>query len=435
LLRRIVIALVVVLVLLGGVVFGARYWLASDDPRARLQQALTEALQRDVVIGALEVEGERVVLTGVSIGNPEGFAGAPLFSAERIELDVALEDLLDDRITGVVSAHAVELRIAKQSGTTNLLGPIGRGEGGRALDLHVDLAITSSRLVLEDLDRDQSSALEGVGMRVLLSNRDGAQQGQAHVTIAEVGLHGIPLRDVELFATVADDVVDLDRLTGTLGRSGRVQGSGRLWLGGDKGWSFTIAAAGVDIDGDVRPLAIGLFPPLAATFAATAATGMLAADVELSGTGLHWDVIRPTLAGKGSATLTDLRVPEGALVPEVVALVGHAGPWTLAVATVEFMLADEWVTLARVTVDRERVTVPVEGGVSLAGALELRVDVLPLVRVFGSAAHTAVGNYATSLPVRIRGTVQKPEIALPTATDVGRSLLGGAMRRALTTDD
>jgi len=103
----------------------------------------------------------------------------------------------------------------------------------------------------------------------------------------------------------------------------------------------------------------------------------------------------------------------------------------LALATVEFTLADEWVRLLRVTVDREQVAVPVEGGVSLAGVLDLRVDVLPLARIFGGAAPSAIGRYATSLPVRVRGTVQRPEIALPTASDVGRSLLGGAMRRAL----
>jgi hypothetical protein len=249
------------------------------------------------------------------------------------------------------------------------------------------------------------------------------------------------LRDVDLFATVNEESVELARLAGTLGRDGRVNGNGRLWLGGDKGWSFTLAAEGVDIDGDVRPLVTGLFPPLAATVAATAATGKVAADVELSGTGLHWDVIRPTLAGKGKATLTDLRLPEGSLVPEIATVLGHPrsdpampAQWTLALATVEFTLADEWVKLLRVTVDREHVPVPVEGGVSLAGVLDLRVDVLPLARVFGSKAHSAIGKYATSLPVRIRGTVDKPEVALPTASDVGRSLLGGAMRRALASD-
>jgi hypothetical protein len=435
-LRRVVVVLLVLAVIAAGVVFGMRAWWGSDDPRARVQALLSQALQRDVAIGGLEVQGEHVVLTEVAIGNPEGFEGEPLFRAARIELDVALEDLLDDEITGVVHADAVDLHVVKKDGKTNLLGPFERGSGdGRPLDLHLDLAITASRLVLDDLDRGQTLVLEGVGMRVLLSNRDGAQRGEAHVTIAEVGLHGIPLRDVELFAKVSDDAVELEQLEGRLGAAGRVKGHGQLWLGGDKGWTFVVSAADVDIDGDVRPLVTALFPPLAATVDATAAKGKVAADVALSGTGLHWAQIRPTLAGKGNATLTDVELPAGSLVPDLAALVGHEGAWSLAQATAEFTVADDWVKLGRVTLDRDAVPMPVEGGVSLAGALDLRVDVLPLARLFGGKTHAAIGTVATSLPVRVRGTVSKPELAWPTAADVGRSLLGGAIRRSLAGGD
>lgn len=431
-LRRVVVVLFVIAVLAAGVVFGVRSWWRSDDPRARLQALLSDALQRDVEIGGVEAQGERVILTGLAVGNPEGFEGEPLFRAERLELDVALEDLLDDEITGVVHADAVDLHIVKKDGTTNLLGPFGQGGGGsgRKRDLHLDLAITSSKLVLDDLDRGQTLVLEGVGMRVLVSNRDGERRGQAHVTIAEVGLHGIPLRDVEVFAKVEDETVELEALEGRLG-SGTVKGHGRVFLGGDKGWSFTVAAADVDIDGDVRPLVTALFPPLAATVDATAAKGKVAADVELAGAGMHWDQVRPTLAGKGTATLTDVELPAGSLVPDLAALVGHEGAWALARASAEFVVADDWVKLGRVTLEREAVPMPVEGGVSLGGALDLRVDVLPLVRIFGGKAHAAIGSVATSVPVRIRGTVQAPELALPTAADVGRSLLGGAIRRSL----
>lgn len=434
-LRRIVIVLVVLAVIGVGVVLGARAWWGSDDPRARLQALLSEALDRDVAIVGVEVEGEHVVLTEVSIANPEGFEGAPLFHAQRLELDVALEDLLDDEITGVVHADAVDLHIVKKDGKTNLLGPFGRGTGGRPLDLHLDLAVSASKLVLDDLDRGQTLVLDGVGMRVLLSNRDGARRGEAHVTIAEVGLHGIPLRDVELFAKVDDDTVALDGLEGRLGAAGTVKGHGRLWLGGDKGWSFTVSAADVDIDGDVRPLVTALFPPLAATVDAAAAKGKVAADVELAGTGLHWEQIRPTLAGKGAATLTDVELPAGSLVPDLATLVGHEGAWSLARASAEFVVKDDWVKLGRVTLDRDAVPMPVEGGVSLAGALDLRVDVLPLVKLFGGKAHATIGSVATSVPVRIRGTVRAPELALPTAADVGRSLLGGAIRRSLAGGD
>lgn len=433
-LRRVFIAVVVVLLLVALAWFGVTRWLASDDPRARLQAALSDALQRDVTIGGLVVEGEHVVLTGVAIGNPEGFDGAPLLRAERIELDVALEDLLDDELTGVVRANAIDLRIVKHNGTTSLLGPLRpRSPGGRALDMHVDLAITSSRLLLEDLDRGQSLALEGVGMRVLLSNRDGAREGQASVTIAEVGLHGIPLRDVRLRAQANDETVELSELQGTLGRAGRVHGTGRMWIGGERGWTFDIVAEDVDLDGDVRPLVAVLYPPLTTTanLVATAATGKLAARVQLGGTGLHWEQVRPTLAGTGTVTLMDVELPPDSMLLDLAALAGRPpGPWTLARIAVEVTLADAWLSLGRVTTD-DALAIPLEGRVSLAGELDLRVDLMPLVRAFGGGVYKEVARVATSLPVRIGGTVQAPEIAPPTASDVGRSLLGGAMRRAL----
>jgi len=434
--RRVVIAVVVVVAVVSAVVFGARAWLGSDDPRARLERALAQTLHRDVIIEGLEVDGSRVALTGVTIGNPEGIAGAPLLIAPRIDLEVALEDLLDDEVSGVVRAEAVDLRIVKQNGVTNLLGPLKRGTGEHPLDLHVDLAIVASRLLLEDLDRGQSLALEGVGVRALLSNRDGSRTADATVTVDEVGLHGIPLRDVELHAKATDDRVEIDRLDGTLGRAGKVHGTGELFLQGERGWSFVVSASDVDLDGDVRPLVAALYPPLTATADATAAQGKLAADVELSGTGLHWEEIRPTLQGRGTLTLTDVTLPERSLLLDLAALAGRApGPFTLSRGTVDAKVGSGWVELVRVTADTDAIPVPVTGRVSLQGELDLRVDLLPLVRVFGVGPYREVGKVAASIPVRVRGTVEHPEIAPPTASDVSRSLVGGALRRALADDD
>ena len=57
---------------------------------------------------------------------------------------------------------------------------------------------------------------------------------------------------------------------------------------------------------------------------------------------------------------------------------------------------------------------------------------MPLVSAFGGGAYASVARVTTSLPVRITGTVQDPELAPPRVRDLAPGLLGGAVVRALS---
>jgi hypothetical protein len=77
---------------------------------------------------------------------------------------------------------------------------------------------------------------------------------------------------------------------------------------------------------------------------------------------------------------------------------------------------------------------PVAGRVGFDGSLDLAVDLMPLVEAYGGGVYAAAAKVATSIPVRIGGTVRDPTLKAPTTKDVATSLLGGALRRAVTSD-
>lgn len=426
----VVLAVLVMLVIVGGVA----WWLArSIDAKAELERVLSEALGRDVTIGMLDVDPRgHVGLRDVEIANPQGFEGAPLLHAGELQLDVGLSTLLDREVVGVVTVRAVDLHVVKQGGTTNLHGMLQQRGTGKPIDLHLDLAIHAAHVVLDDRDRGESLELDGVDVRVLASNREGEHSGEGQVTIAAVGLHGVTMRDVSMRVRGDDERVAIDELHGTVGKAGTVTGSGSLFLGGDKGWQFELAAEQIDLASDVAPVVSTLYPPLASSVAGTAATGFLAGSFTLSGNGLHWEQIEPTLAGKGRITLTDVVLPRESLLLAIAALAGREGEsLTLAKVELELALADRWITLERVTSDAQSVEVPVTGRVSISGELDLKVELMPLVKAFGGGAYADAARYTTSIPVRVRGTTRKPELAPPRAEDLAKGLLGGALRRAL----
>lgn len=432
--RRPILVVLVILVLAALAGGGAWLWLRSADPRERLAAILGESLGRPVEIGALQVDGDGTVgLRDVVVGNAEGWDGAPLFRAGSIDIDVALEQLLDRELVGQVEAHAIDLHVIKRDGRLNLAGLVpARGGGGAPIDLHLDLAIHAATVTLDDLDRDEHLVLEGVDVRVLLSNRDGARRAEAEVEISRMELHGLALEQLEFTARVDDAEVVLSGLHARLGEHGRIDGAGQLFLHGERGWSFVLDASDVDLDGDVRRIVQALYPPIAAGADAVGASGRVAAHVELGGSGLHWDRIRPSLAGSGRLTLLDLRLPASSLLLEVVALAGRPpGPFSLASLAIEFTIAEGWIGLGQVSATDGALVLPIRGRVSLAGELDLSVDLMPAVRAFGGGAYAGLARVTTSIPVRVEGTLSAPKLAPPSARDVGVGLLGGALRRAL----
>jgi AsmA-like C-terminal region len=429
----IVVGAIVVLV---AIATGLAWWsLRSGNAKAELERLLSEALAREVAIGVLEVDPRgHVTLREVDVAEPPGFEGPPLLHAARLDLDIALDTLLAGRIDGIMQASGVELRVVARGSTTNLHGMLPRRDGhaGKPIDVHLDLAITGAHVELVDEDRAETLELEGVDVRVLLDNREGDRHADAEVAIASLGLHGVGVRALTMTVHGDAERVTIEDLHGSIGHAGTLQGSGELSLAAARGWSFALTAAQVDLEGDVAQVIGALYPPLAASVDATAASGRAAARFTISGNGLHWQQIRPTLAGTGTLVLTDVSLPRDSLLLALAGLAGRQGG-ELALARVEVVLAvaADWITLTRVSTDGSSIAVPIRGRVSLGGELDLLVELMPLVRAFGGGVYAQAASYTTSIPVRVGGTLDHPELAPPRAEDLARGLLGGALRRAL----
>jgi hypothetical protein len=145
--------------------------------------------------------------------------------------------------------------------------------------------------------------------------------------------------------------------------------------------------------------------------------------------------VKPSLAGTGTLRLHDVVLPKGSLLLTLAGLIGRDvnEPWALGASTIEFGIGAGWVTLVKVTAEGVATSLPISGRVSLDGELDLSADLMPLVPLFGGGVYASVANVATSLPVRITGTVEAPKLAPPSVSDVGKSLLGGVIRRSLGT--
>jgi hypothetical protein len=433
--RRRTIVLVSTLVVVAVLVILVVRWF-DDGPRARLEAILSDALNREVTIGALEIDAaaRAVELRDVTVANPTGLPGPPFLRLQQVRLEVSLQELLDGRIVGTVDARGLDLRIVRFADGTNLEGmlPTRAQREDDPPEVHLEFRVQGSRIALEDLERAQTLTLDGVSLEGLVSNRDRIPIAEARLDVEEVDLGDIRLRELELVAHASEDGVRVPSLRGTVGAAGRLTGSGRLHLRDANSWAFELAAQGVALDRDVMPIVQRFFPVLATATADDSVRGLVDVEVQLAGRGLQWDAIAGSLEGTGKLTVQDLAVPGDALLVSLAALAGRPpAPLSVEDASATFTFAERWIELSRVDTGDEELRLPVSGRISFAGELDMTVDLMPLVEVYGGGVYENVARYATSIPVRIGGTIDAPAVRPPTARDVAGSVGGALLRRSL----
>lgn len=410
----------------------------GDGARERLEAILSDALDREVTIGVLDVDAaaSAVELRDVVVANPEGVGGAPLLQVEQIRLEVSLQELLGRRIVGQVHARGLDLRIVRYADGTNLGGllptPAQRDPDRPPPEVHLGFDVQDSRVVLEDLERAQRLPFERVTLTGVVSNRDRMPRAEVRLGVEEIDLRDVRLRDLEVVSHASRDGARIPSLRASLGQQGRVTGSGHLDMRADSAWSFELRAEQVALDEDITPIVQRLFPLLvtATTTPEDSIRGFVDADVRLEGQGLAWEMIRPSLAGTGTLTVRQLVVPDDALLVSLAVLAGRARqPWSVEEASATFTLAEGWIELSHIEAGDEALRVPVSGRVSFDGELDVVADLMPLVEAFGGGMYEEVARYASSIPVRIGGTVDAPALRPPTTSDIAKSVGGGLLRR------
>ena len=430
------------------VVLGVVAWIVlpglldSDAVRREIEARLSEALDREVTIGTLDVDADETAVTlgGVRIADPPELGDGALLEAERVRLDVGLDALRHGAIEGTLSATGVTVRVVRVGKTTNVHG-LGRGKpkGDRKpIPLALAVELSDSRVELVDRDAGETLTLDGVGLQAVVGADAGEREAGVNLQIAEATIDALTLRDIGMQGRFESDGLSVSRLTARLGDEARIGGSGRLALGPagkPADWSVTVSLSDAAIDADLVPIAVMVYPPLAELDEAIEQSpdtewGRLSLDATLRGTGLTWPALRPTLVGEGEIVLAEVLIPPETLVGRLAVVAGHeSGTLTLQRGTAKFSLADEWVAMERVEAEGDVVVPPLRGRVALDGRLDLEVDLMPLLKAYGGEAYARASKISSTIPIRVAGTVSEPDIQRPKASSIARGLLGGLVNR------
>jgi hypothetical protein len=403
--------------------------LSTEKGRRQLESVLGRALGRDVAIGGLDVAPfyTSLKLQALSIANPEGYPAEPFLKAGALKLEASVGKALEGRVEGSFTGAGLELLIQRKGGGSNLDGLGGTrkpsGETGKVPDLDVALELTDSKLTIEDLDKGEKLVLEGVALWMRLSNRADVRSTGIRIRVDSLDKGGIRIRDLQLDAKEADGWLDLEKVEAHLAGQGELLGRGRLQFRGGDEWQLNLGAKGVKLDDDIMPI-VGALYPLAAK-AEGQADGQLDAAFEVRGHGLTWEAMKPTLLGTGQVTLTGLHLPAGSVIAKLGELAGRPpGAMQINDAGAEFRLDQGWIAFHRLSARTHEARYDLAGRVSLDGQLDLTMDLMPLVKLFGGGdAYREVSKRVDRIPIGIRGTSAKPQFALPKKEDLLRGVL------------
>jgi hypothetical protein len=399
----------------------------TEAGRQRVAQVLGRAFGREVTLGGLNVGFlyATVKVEELAIANPEGYPPGPMLTASHLKLDSSFRHLLTGVVQGGLAGEGVHLHILRRGGGTNLDGLIGGGskDGGEPPDLDLSMELEGSRLTVEDLDTGEKLVLAGVGLVMRLTNRAGVRDAGLRIHVDEIERAGVTLRDLEIDARHAGDWLKLEKLAARLPGRGTLSGAGRLRVQGGDEWKVKLDARNVGIEEDMLPL-VGAVYPLAAD-ARGEIGGELHAEFDVSGHGLTWSTIRPTLAGSGRVSLTELTLPQASVLARIAHLAGREeGAVGLNNAGAQFQIQEGWLEFQRLSASGEQVRYDLDGRVSLAGELRLTMDLMPLVKRFGGGdTYRKVARYVDRLPMRIEGTTVQPQLKAPRAEDLLKDVL------------
>ncbi len=430
--------LILTIVIVGIVGFVLPLAANTDEGRSKVAEIVGDSVHRKVKIGGLKIGWffTSVSIQDLDIANPEGFPEGSLVRAKSIDIDSSFKEILNKKVIGSVDGSELVVHIIKKGGKTNLDGmadaneePDQDGSGGPDMDLSLDLA--NSKLIIEDLDKNEKIELEGVGLTMQFTNRKGQAATGLKLTVRSIERDTITVRDLNIDAAQVGDYLDLKSISALLPGDGKLNGSGKMRIRGGNDWNVKLKAKDVAIEKNMVPLVAGMFPMVAS--ASDAINGNINADFTVKGNGLTWVAMRPTLDGTGAVSLNQLQLPAGSLLAQVASLAGRGdGAIDLNSAGANFNVQNGWVNFKRLSASGDKARYDFAGRVSLEGGLDLSMDLMPLVKTFGGGKlYSKIGNTIKELPVRIRGTTASPQIKAPKAEDLLKGAATGLLEKGL----
>jgi uncharacterized protein involved in outer membrane biogenesis len=415
--------------------------VSTEQGREKLAEVLSESLHREVTIGDLDVGlfFSSIEVSDLRIANPPGYPEGAFLEARRLDLDAGFRRLLGGVVEGSLEGDGLKVHVIRKGDGSNLDGfggerkkeekPDKEGKPPPDLDLRLDLK--DSTLTIENLDKNEKVVVEGVGCEMRLTNREGQSDATMKLRIRSLDQKTLKVTDIEMDARQAGDFLDVEKVRAKLQGTGTLDGSGRMRVRGGDDWNAKLDVSDVGIDEDLMPVLATIYP-----FAANAQgqmTGAFSGSFDLRGNGLTWEAMKPTLAGNGRATLSGMSFPAESLL---VLLISQAGGPSKTVnvnnAGAEFRLADGWVEFNRLSASLAESKHDLSGRVSLDGELDLKMDLMPLVKQYGGGdAYAEVGKYTDKLEVPIGGTTSNPQPKFPKLEDLAKGAVGKALEGGL----
>ena len=432
-LKRLLIALVVLVVV---ALFGVPALLSSDWGRGRLEEGLSKALQRDITIESISIGFlfQSVEAEGVRMAHPDDFPEGDTFAAGFVAFETSWSDLMEGRLRGSLRGKQVELNVLQRGDRTTLDGLGGDRDGepseGETPPLDISVLLTDCSVTYHDLVSDQKTQIVGLDVDVRLQSEKNSNRGKLHIRAPELRHDPLVVKNIEILARIDPAALTLHNVRGTIGGAGELSASAKLDLGATKNWSAKVSANSVAIDAALMPLVATLYP--FASAAEGQLEGNLAASFDVTGSGMTWAAARPTIAGKGEIKLANLRLPQQSVAGQLASLAGGgADALSLNDTGAQFSIANEWLNFQRLSASGKEARYDMSGRVSMDGELDLTMDLLPLVKLFGGGAYKDAKKYVDKLPVKIQGTTARPRLRAPDAASLAGNALEKEARKRL----
>ena len=431
--------LVLLLLLLAAVVlFGGPLFLSSDFGRTRVESALAHGLGRDVTIGKLDVGMlfRTLAASDVRMGHPDGFPDGDTVAIEDMQIECGLSDLFDGRVKGRLVGNGVDLVVLKKGDRTTLDGLGGSEEEkqkGEAPPLDLEVDLEDANFTYTDLDSKETTSFEGIAVHAHLSDQPSETSGRIDVTMRELHKAPVRVKDVAIGLRANGSKFVIDTARGTMAGGGLITARGELALDKASAWTARLDADNVSLDASLVPL-VATFWPFAAS-AGDSLQGMVTVGFDLNGSGVTWEAIRPSLTGRGDIRLTRLKLPAESVLGQVAAYFDQGGDALgLNDAGAEFRIADGWVDFNRLSASGNKARYDMAGRVSLEGKLDLRIDLLPLAKLFGESTYRDIAKYQKDLIVNVEGSTTAPTLHLPKLDELLKKFAADALRKGALDD-
>jgi AsmA-like C-terminal region len=393
---------------------------------------LTSALSRDVTLGDLDAGWTSgITLVDLTIANAPGFSPEPLFTAGRIVVKPGIVDAVGGAINADLLLRDAELRIEKDAdGKLNTDGmfPEEEAQEGDAEPKEPDpltLTLVLENVSLTYIDHGQpegarETRVEDLDMTLQVQGDDPDDlAGMLTATITKVASgSGLNSENITIEVEGKDGAWTLKEVTAPV-NGGTVTASGWMRFGEEnRGFDFDLDIDGVQFSRGF-PLLSYVIPILEVSPTGTA-EGTLKGSLNVHGTAFGMDALKASLGGKGDVRIQSGKVTGNGILAQAMALAGQGGALKFDDLGTSFEITTGRVRAKEIKIGGGSMRMVLDGSVGFDGDLDYQIRLKPKGKQWKKIMKS-LGDDGL-VPVRITGTLVKPEIHEPDPVKMLKSI-------------